>query len=194
MSEPRACPGAFVARAGAAKRTSCVGRRPRLAWSCAGADLPWHGWAASRTLRTGAAMGDSAALRREIERRAAALARMGVGRGAVVAIAHGGTARFFADLIATWLVGAAAACLDPSAHKFPSATPSFGFLRPAVLLVDDAVLLRPTTPLPARDVAEAQSLPAADDAGSIANGEPRRSGAGAVVHLGHHRGRRKAWC
>jgi acyl-CoA synthetase (AMP-forming)/AMP-acid ligase II/thioesterase domain-containing protein/acyl carrier protein len=39
---------------------------------------------------------------------------MGIGRGSIVAIAHSGTARFFADLLATWSVGAAAACLDAS--------------------------------------------------------------------------------
>jgi oxalate---CoA ligase len=51
-------------------------------------------------------------LREEIDRRAAVLAAEGIGRGSVVAIVHGGTARFFADLLATWKVGATATCLD----------------------------------------------------------------------------------
>ena len=55
---------------------------------------------------------DSTRLRQEIDRRAAALAELGVGHGSVVAIGHGGTSRFFADLLATWKVGATAACLD----------------------------------------------------------------------------------
>jgi acyl-CoA synthetase (AMP-forming)/AMP-acid ligase II/thioesterase domain-containing protein len=55
---------------------------------------------------------DSADFTREIHRRAAALADHGVGRGSVVAIAHDGTARFFADLFSVWATGAAAACLD----------------------------------------------------------------------------------
>ncbi|MGH6767210.1 MAG: AMP-binding protein, partial [Bradyrhizobium sp.] len=57
---------------------------------------------------------DAMALEGQIARRAAVLSQMGVGRGSVVSIGHGGTARFFADLFATWRVGAAAACLDPS--------------------------------------------------------------------------------
>ena len=57
---------------------------------------------------------DAMALEDQITRRAAVLSQMGIGRGSVVSIGHGGTARFFADLFATWRVGAAAACLDPS--------------------------------------------------------------------------------
>jgi oxalate---CoA ligase len=78
---------------------------------------------------------DEATLRNEIERRATALSAMGVGRGHVVAIGHGGTAHFFADLLATWHVGAAAACLDASL------TPSelrnvIGFAKPGLILFD----------------------------------------------------------
>lgn len=57
---------------------------------------------------------DAMALEGQIARRAAVLSQMGIGRGSVVSIGHGGTARFFADLFAIWRVGAAAACLDPS--------------------------------------------------------------------------------
>jgi acyl-coenzyme A synthetase/AMP-(fatty) acid ligase/thioesterase domain-containing protein len=57
---------------------------------------------------------DSVRLWEEIDRRAASLADHGIGRGSIVAIGHGGTARFFADLLAVWKVGAAAACLDQS--------------------------------------------------------------------------------
>ena len=57
---------------------------------------------------------DTAAFYDEVNRRVAALSLMGIGRGSIVAIGHGGTARFFADLFAVWNVGAAAACLDPS--------------------------------------------------------------------------------
>lgn len=78
---------------------------------------------------------DSAALADEVSWRAAALAERGIGRGSVVAIAHTGTARFFADLFATWSVGAAAACLDSTL------TPSeiqnvVDFANAALLLVD----------------------------------------------------------
>ena len=48
----------------------------------------------------------------EVERRAAGLSV--VNPGSIVAITHGGTAAFFADLFAVWSRGGAAACLDPA--------------------------------------------------------------------------------
>lgn len=51
-------------------------------------------------------------LEAEVGRRAARL--NGVGPGAIVAITHGGTAAFFADLFAVWSKGATMACLDPA--------------------------------------------------------------------------------
>jgi acyl-CoA synthetase (AMP-forming)/AMP-acid ligase II/thioesterase domain-containing protein len=81
---------------------------------------------------------DAAAFREEVDRRAAGLSKMGVGRGSVVAIGHGGTARFFADLFATWKQGAAAACLDPSLTPSELRT-VVDFAKSAVLLVDGTV-------------------------------------------------------
>ncbi len=82
---------------------------------------------------------DAATLNKEILRRASVLGQMGIKPGSVVAIGHGGTAQFFADLFACWHVGAAAACLDPSL------TPGelrnvVGFARPAVFLADEGTL------------------------------------------------------
>lgn len=81
---------------------------------------------------------DSVRLWREIDRRAASLADHGIGRGSVVAIGHGGTARFFADLLAVWKVGAAAACLDQSltAGEFRNVVK---FSKSVVLLSDRAL-------------------------------------------------------
>ena len=78
---------------------------------------------------------DAERLSAEVHQRAAVLADRGIGRGSVVAILHSGTARFFADLFATWNVGATAACLDSSL------TPSeiqnvIDFSNAAILLVD----------------------------------------------------------
>ena len=57
---------------------------------------------------------DSKALAEAADRRCGDLRKANVGAGATVAIVHGGTAQFFADLFAVWSCGAAAACLDPA--------------------------------------------------------------------------------
>ena len=83
---------------------------------------------------------DAADLHKEVVRRASILARNGIKSGSVVAIGHGGTAHFFADLFACWYVGAAAACLDSSL------TPGelknvLGFANPAAFLVDKSTVV-----------------------------------------------------
>jgi acyl-CoA synthetase (AMP-forming)/AMP-acid ligase II/thioesterase domain-containing protein len=78
---------------------------------------------------------DSATLVDEVSRRAAVLAQLGIGRGSVVAIAHSGTARFFADLFAAWSVGATAACLD-STLTSNELQNVLTFANSAMLLVD----------------------------------------------------------
>jgi acyl-CoA synthetase (AMP-forming)/AMP-acid ligase II/thioesterase domain-containing protein len=72
---------------------------------------------------------------REVERRAAVLAQLGVGRGSIITVAHAGTAHFFADLFSIWRVGATAACLDPSLTSAELRT-ILDFARPKAVLVD----------------------------------------------------------
>lgn len=57
---------------------------------------------------------DAAAVAAETARRVQLLSGQGVAAGTRVAIVHGGSAAFFADLFAVWSLGAAAACLDPA--------------------------------------------------------------------------------
>jgi long-chain acyl-CoA synthetase len=80
---------------------------------------------------------DAATLKDEVNRRAAVLSQMGIGRGSMVSIGHGSTARFFANLFATWSVGAAATCLDATLTPSELRT-VVAFARSAVLLVDGA--------------------------------------------------------
>jgi len=77
---------------------------------------------------------DAATLAREVERRANVLAELKIGRGSIVAIAHSGSANFFADLFATWQTGAAAACLDDTLTKHELEN-ILDFARPSALLV-----------------------------------------------------------
>ena len=78
---------------------------------------------------------DPAVLVDEVTRRATILSQMGIGRGSKVAIAHSGSARFFADLFAVWTVGATAACLDGTLTSTELEIVS-GFMEPAAVLVD----------------------------------------------------------
>jgi oxalate---CoA ligase len=78
---------------------------------------------------------DQKAFAREVDRRAIVLSQLRLGRGSIIAIAHTGTARFFADLFAVWRVGATAACLDPSLTGTEQRT-VLDFAKPAALLVD----------------------------------------------------------
>jgi acyl-CoA synthetase (AMP-forming)/AMP-acid ligase II len=70
----------------------------------------------------------------EVARRAEALD--GVGPGMIVAITHGGSAAFFADLFAVWSRGAAAACLDPSLTAAERVN-IIAFCKPALVLSQD---------------------------------------------------------
>ncbi len=79
---------------------------------------------------------DAPTFAREVERRAAALSRTRIGRGAMVAIVHGGTAAFFADLFGVWSVGAAAICLDGALTRSELDT-ILNFSRPAALLTGE---------------------------------------------------------
>lgn len=52
-------------------------------------------------------------LQNEIKKRTILLSNIGIKRGDIVLIIHGGTPLFFADLFAVWNQGACAACLNP---------------------------------------------------------------------------------
>ncbi len=90
---------------------------------------------------------DTEMLRQQVNRRANLLSKMKIGRGSLVTILHGGSAYFFADLLATWTVGAAAACIDA---KLTDAELKIvtSFAKPAAHLVGDAVpAVDPSVPI-----------------------------------------------
>ena len=70
----------------------------------------------------------------EVARRARTLD--GVGPGAIVAITHGGSAAFLADLLAVWSLGAAAACLDPALTQGERDN-VIAFCKPAMVLSEN---------------------------------------------------------
>jgi oxalate---CoA ligase len=102
---------------------------------------------------------NSVRLFNEVDRRAAALSDMGFGRGSVIAIGHGGTARFFADLFAIWKIGGTAACLDPTltAGELRNVVE---FSKSAALLVDGALSVEGLS-LPVIDVGRSEPTAAA---------------------------------
>jgi oxalate---CoA ligase len=110
---------------------------------------------------------DACRLRREAANRSTALSDLGLRSGMIVAIAHGTTAHFFADLLATWRVGAAAACLDPALTDHERAI-ILGFLQPAAILIDDRPLLT-AGDVPQLALADASD---ADETPSAASPEP----------------------
>ena len=93
-------------------------------------------------LRSGIHWGRDA-LQAEITRRRAALAGVGVGQGTRVALAHGGTPAFFADLFACWSLRAAALCLNPSLTR-PELATIVDFAHPKAVLVADGLPSPPT--------------------------------------------------
>lgn len=62
------------------------------------------------------------------------LHRLGAAPGASVLIAHGGSPEFFADLLATWSLGATAICADPGLTP-PELATLVAFARPGAVLV-----------------------------------------------------------
>ena len=60
--------------------------------------------------------------------------RLGVGRGALVVLAHGNSASFFADLFAVWSVGATSVCVNPTLTA-PELANIVDFMAPAAVLV-----------------------------------------------------------
>jgi acyl-CoA synthetase (AMP-forming)/AMP-acid ligase II len=70
----------------------------------------------------------------EVTRRSRILHKNGVSERSVVALLHGGTAHFVADLLAVWLCGATAACLDPSLTAVELSN-LFAFIQPAAVLI-----------------------------------------------------------
>jgi oxalate---CoA ligase len=75
----------------------------------------------------------------EIAKRAAALAAAKLAPGAMVMIAHAGSARFFADLFAVWTLGGTAICIDP-ALTASEIENLIAFVAPSAVLIDGADL------------------------------------------------------
>src|SRR5260370_347736 len=86
---------------------------------------------------------DAAVLGAEIGRRVARLLRLEVVRSSRVAIACGGGADFFADLLAVWSLGATAICLDP-ALTLSERENVLAFAKPDVVLIARDTSIRHT--------------------------------------------------
>lgn len=71
----------------------------------------------------------------EVDRRAGRLVELGVRPGCFVAVVHGGSAPFLADLFAVWACGAAAVLLDPALARAEMANLA-QFIKPQLALSD----------------------------------------------------------
>jgi acyl-CoA synthetase (AMP-forming)/AMP-acid ligase II len=78
-------------------------------------------------------------LESEVQKRANVLAASGIEPGATVVVAHSGSARFFADLLAVWTRGCAAACIDPSLTRNEIET-LVDYVEPSAVLVDEVLI------------------------------------------------------
>ena len=93
---------------------------------------------------------DSRTLADAVGARALELAKMGAAPGGTVAITHGGTAHFFADLFAVWSCGSAAACLDPALTASEREN-VIAFCKPVLVLGENGALTAGTTAPPRKD-------------------------------------------
>lgn len=86
---------------------------------------------------------DATTLAAQVAARTSTLTQAGIGPGAIVAITHGGTARFFVDLFSVWSAGATAACLDPTLTNAERDN-VIAFCKPALVIDEDGT--RPGAP------------------------------------------------
>lgn len=102
-----------------------------------------------------------AELEQQVAVNAAKLQKLGARRGAVVVIRHGGTPRFFVDLLSVWASGASAACLNPGT-TLPELETIADFLNPVCILTkgDAGGSVRgvPVVDVAAMPVAEASAV------------------------------------
>ena len=75
----------------------------------------------------------------QVRNRAKALAAADVKAGSTVIVARSGSAPFFADLFAVWILGGTAACIDPALTKNEIET-LVAFVQPSALLVGDVAI------------------------------------------------------
>jgi oxalate---CoA ligase len=74
----------------------------------------------------------------EVMRRAMVLSAAGIKPGSTLAIAHSGSALFFADLFAVWSLGATAACIDAGLTANEVET-LVGFVEPSAVLIGEVI-------------------------------------------------------
>jgi oxalate---CoA ligase len=75
----------------------------------------------------------------EVVNRAAALTATKIKPGSTIAIAHFGSARFFADLFAVWTLGCTAACVDAALTANEVET-LIKFIKPSAILIDKVAI------------------------------------------------------